>query len=202
MHPNAAFRPRDPASLLDLIAAVSFARIFLITPAGPRVAHAPLVVTPAGNLRFHLANGNALTPHLAGSTVLTLVEGPHSYLSANWYPDQRGAVPTWNYIAVEAQGVVRLLDRAELAELLDALAATLEPRVGEDWSRNKMDPARFEAMLGAITGFELAAPELRGTFKLSQNQPAALAAHLADKVAATGTPAVAAAMRAEREVRV
>lgn len=170
MHPAPPFRWTDEAEMLALIDAAAFARIFLTTTKGPRVAHAPVLLTGPCRLRFHLANGNALVSELDGARVLTLSEGPNAYVSANWYVDQRGAVPTWNYLAVECEGLVRRLDRTELTDLVDRLADQLEPRVGADWTRAKMEPARFEAMLGAITGFELQIEDLRGTRKISQNK--------------------------------
>jgi len=121
-------------------------------------------------LRFHLANSNALRRHIVGARPLILFEGPNAYLSANWYGDVRGAVPTWNYVSVECEGPVRELGRPDLVALLDDLSAMMEPRVGENWTRAKMEPARFEAMLGAITAFELTVDQVRGTRKLSQNQ--------------------------------
>lgn len=175
----------------------AFARLFLTTPEGPRVAHAPLLTMPGGVLRFHLANMNALVPHMDGATVLALFEGPNGYLSANWYEDVRGAVPSWNYVAVECEGPVRRLNRAALIELLDYAAQTLEPRVGEDWTRAKMDPPRFEAMTRAITAFELTPAAWRGTFKASQNKPP----HEAERLIAgmdRAAPAMAAAMRRAR----
>ncbi len=198
MHPNPAFRAGDDDAMMTALGAIAFGRIFLTTPEGPRVAHAPLLVAGSRRLRFHLANKNALVPHLAGATALILAEGPRGYISANWYPDPRGAVPTWNYVAIEAEGVVAPIDRAGLADLLDDLAAELEPRVVEDWTRAKMDAARFEAMLGAITGYEMTVTALRGTHKLSQNQPYEIAMALAAHIERTGDGAIAQAMRSAR----
>ena len=197
MHPATAFRWVDDAAMLAFVGAVGFARLFLTTPAGPRVGHAPVVVV-GDALRFHLANANALTLHLGGATALLLAEGPNAYLSANWYADVGGAVPSWNYVAVEAEGPVRALDRADLVDLLDRAAATLEPRVGEDWSRAKMEPRRFDAMLGAITAFELTPTVWRGTVKLSQNKSDAEAARVVAGMERAGAVAMAAAMRAAR----
>ena len=145
-------------------------------------------------LHFHLANANPLAAHLAGTVALALVEGPNAYVSANWYGDVRGAVPTWNYVAIECEGSVCALDRAALVTLLDDLAAHLEPMVGENWSRAKMEPARFEAMLGAITAFELRIDEVRGTRKLSQNQPNAALPRLLEQMTVNGAQAMADAM--------
>lgn len=198
MHPNAAFRPSAGHDPLDQIASIAFARIFAATPDGPRIAHAPVLRTAPGRLRFHLANYNALVPYLAGATALIVAEGPNGYISANWYADVRGAVPTWNYVAVEAEGPIAALDRAALIDLLDGLSATLEPRVGEDWTRAKMEAPRFEAMLKAITAFEMTVTATRATHKLSQNKSAPAAERLIAEMAGQGNAAMAEAMRKAR----
>jgi transcriptional regulator len=107
-------------------------------------------------------------------------------------------VPTWNYVAVEVEGPVRALGRAGLIDLLDRAAATLEPRVGENWTRAKMEPARFEAMLGAITAFELTPAAWRGTTKLSQNKSDSEADRLIAAMDRAGAAPMAAAMQAAR----
>jgi transcriptional regulator len=197
MHPNSRFSVNDREALLAQAGQIAFGRIFLTVPDGPRVAHAP-VLRVGDALRFHLANANAVCRHLDGARPLVLFEGPNGYVSANWYGDVRGAVPTWNYQSVECEGPVRTLDRDALVELLDDLSHTLEPRVGENWTRAKMEPARFEAMLGAITGFELAVEDVRGTRKLSQNQPEAEAARVAAAFENIERPDMADAVRAVR----
>lgn len=198
MHPNRTFRWDDDAAMLDLVAVQSFARIFAMTLDGPRVAHVPVLVVKGPALRFHLANANALTGQLDGATALTVSEGPNAYVSANWYRDISGAVPTWNYIAVECEGPVRRLDRTALIDLVDALSHRLEPAVDEDWTRAKMEPTRFEAMLGAITAFELRIVALRGTRKVSQNKPDDEVAGVFDGMIRIGADAMVAAMRAAR----
>ena len=55
-------------------------------------------------------------------------------------------------------------------------------RACEDWTRAKMDPARFEAMLGAIIGFALVETEWRGTWKMSQNKSAAMRARVESRL--------------------
>jgi transcriptional regulator len=197
MHPNSRFAVDDREGLLALAGQIAFGRVFLTLPEGPRVAHAPML--RKGNaLRFHLANANALRHQLVGARPLVLFEGPNAYLSANWYGDVRGAVPTWNYVSVECEGPVRELDRAGLVMLLDDLSAVLEPRVGENWTRAKMEPARFEAMLGAITAFELTVDAVRGTRKLSQNQRDDEAARVVAGFEKSGRPDMASAIREAR----
>lgn len=197
MHPAAVFTWQDGPAMLAFVGQTAFARIVASTPSGLRVAHVPVIVTPDGAaLRFHLANANTLVPYIESLSALAIIEGPEAYLSANWYEDARGAVPTWNYIAVECEGAVTRLDRDALVDLLDELARLLEPRVGEDWTRAKMEPRRFEAMLSAITAFELRIDALRGTRKLSQNKSGAELAGVLRGFEASGATDMAAAIRA------
>lgn len=198
MHPSPAFAWTDEAEMLAFIADIAWARVFAATPAGLRVAHVPVAVTADGALRFHLAKANAMTPHLAGTRALTVVEGPSAYLSGNWYATGSGAAPTWNYVAVEVEGAVTALDREGTAANLEGLARILEPRVSEDWTPARLEPRRYEAMLSAIAGFELTVSVMRGTRKLSQNKPVAELATVLGRLEANGDLATANAMRQMR----
>ncbi|WP_017668833.1 FMN-binding negative transcriptional regulator [Sandarakinorhabdus sp. AAP62] len=197
MHPNTAFRHDEDA--LAFVATTGFAHIFGATPDGPRVAHAPVLVTPQGTLMFHLSNGNALAKHLDGLTALISVGGPGHYVSPNWYVVPADNVPTWNYQAVEIEGQVRALDMEELEALLHFASATFEPRVGEDWTMHKMERARAEAMMRAITGFELTPTAIRTTLKASQNRSDADAAGVIAALERLGETAGAAAIRKARK---
>jgi transcriptional regulator len=198
MHPNAAFRSKSDADALAFVAVTGFAHIFAMTPDGPRVAHAPLLVTDAGCLRFHLSNGNALTAHLDGEPAVASVGGPGSYVSPNWYAEPAANVPTWNYQAVEIEGQVSRLDWDELGNLLDLASATFEPRVGEDWTMAKMAPPRRDAMMRGITGFEMTVDSLRTTDKASQNRSEADARGVVTALERLGDIAGAAAIRRTR----
>lgn len=197
MHPNSAFRPRHDDLAELLVREIGFAAVFAATPDGPRVAHAPVVLSDdRSTLQFHLARGNALTRHLGGATALAVVQGPDAYVSASWYADA-DQVPTWNYVAIEMEGTVRQLDDAALIAQLDTLSASYEARVGANppWTRDKMNPALFSKMTGAITGFELRITAWRPTIKLSQNKPADERDRVIAGVEASGHGALAQLMR-------
>ena len=198
MHPNAAFRMSVREDAIAHVARVGFAHLFAMTPDGPRVAHVPLLVTEAGRLRFHLANGNALTPHLDGEPALASIGGPGSYISPNWYARPADNVPTWNYQAVEIEGQVRRLAWEELFDLLELASATFEPRVGENWTMDKMDAGRRDAMMRGITGFEMTIDSLRTTDKASQNRSEADARGVVAALERLGDVAGAAAIRRSR----
>jgi transcriptional regulator len=196
MHPNRRFHWDDREAMLAFVAELAFGHLFAMTPEGPRVAHLPVLVTPQGTLRFHLARANALSRHLDGAVALASFAGPDAYISPDWYgtADQ---VPTWNYAAVEVEGPVRRLDDGELVALLDALSAEQEARLAPKapWTRGKMTAGRFEAMLPAIAGFEMRAEVLRGTWKMGQNKSPAELEAAARGLDGAGRGDVAALMR-------
>ena len=192
MHPNRAFAWDDREAMLAFVADVAFCTI---CAAGPAVVHAPVVVAGEDKLRFHVSRTNRAVAALDAGRALISCLGPDAYISPDWYgtPDQ---VPTWNYVAVEAEGPLRRLDADELAALLDALSADHERRLAPkpQWSRAKMSAGRFEAMLKAIMGYELAIEAIRGTRKLGQNKKEPERAGAAEGLAAHN-PQMAVMMR-------
>ena len=161
--------------MLDWAVGIGFAHIFVTTPDLPMAVHAPVVAVGERRLRFHVARANRATPHLDGARVLLSIAGAQGYITPNWYTAPGQQVPTWDYTAVEIDGVARACDDDALVEQLDLLAATHEPRVIPEnpWTRAKMDEGRFRAMLRAIIAFEVEIDGIRGTRKLSQNKSAA-----------------------------
>ena len=196
MHPNSLFRIEDRALLESLIEEIGFGTVFAQTPDGPRVAHVPLVSTGAGAIHFHLARGNALTRHIAGTTALAVVNGPDAYVSPRWYAD-RGQVPTWNYVALELEGPVRLMDEDGLHGLLEAIGERQEGRIadGEPWRPEEVPADLWNKLTKGIVGFELEVRAWRPTFKLSQNKPPEERRLIADALDAQGSPALGELMR-------
>jgi transcriptional regulator len=196
MHPNPLFRSDDRALLESLISEIGFGMVFAQTPDGPCVAHVPIVTTGNAAVRFHLANGNALTKHLAGMDALVVINGPDAYVSPRWYSDI-GQVPTWNYLALELEGRVRRIDSEGLEGLLEDIAAREEGRIaeGEPYRSEHVDPALWSKLVRAITGFEMEVRAWRPTLKLSQNKPAEERGRIADALEAHGSAALAALMR-------
>jgi transcriptional regulator len=196
MHPNRAFAWEDGEAMLAFVADIAFCTI---CADGPVLVHAPVIVAAPDRLRFHVSRGNRAAP-LDGKRAIVSCLGPEAYISPDWYglADQ---VPTWNYVVVEAEGPLRRLDEGELAQLLDDLSAAHEARLAPKpaWTRAKMAPGRFEAMLNAIAGYELTIEALRGTRKLGQHKPAQ--AEAAAGGLAPFNPEMAALMRQEAKAK-
>jgi transcriptional regulator len=170
MHPNGAFHWTDRTEMLGFVSDQSFAHIFTASDDGQFVVHAPLIVRGESVL-FHVARRNRIADRLDGRPVLISVLGRHAYHSANWYASEN-QVSTWHYEAVEIGGVARRLSDEQLVGFLDQLSDTMERRYSPEqpWTRAKMGPGKFEAMIKAIIGFEVRPTEMRGTRKFNQTK--------------------------------
>lgn len=192
MHPNAAFAWADTSAIREFIAETALAHIFAQTAEGPMVAHAPVIVMESGDLWFHLSRGNRLTAHLDGLTALISLADGSAYVSPDWYVAEN-QVPTWLYRAAEVSGPIRRLSEEELIEQVDRLSAIMEARLlpKPPWTRDKMAPGRFTAMLPGIVGFAIKVESLRGTLKFNQHKPAADIAGMLDGLRANGHDEIA-----------
>jgi len=178
MHPARLFHVADEGRLLAQLAERPFVTIAAAPDGRPRVAHAPAVVRRLDHglaVDFHLSRGNALAPFLAeGFRAVAVSLGPEAYISPDWY-ESADQVPTWNYVSVEAEGPVTILDEPGLIAQVDALSAQEEARLlpKRPWTRAKMTPGVFEKMVRGIVGARLAVERLEGISKLGQNKNAA-----------------------------
>jgi len=200
MHPAPYFRVDDRARLLAELAREPFATVAAAPESRPIVAHAPVVVRdlPQGlALDFHVSRRNRMAPFFANGFPAVIASlGAHAYVSADWYADASEPA-TWNYLLVEAEGLVAPLGERELIELLDDLSAQEEAHLAPKppWTREKIPPERFDLLLRGIVGGRLWVERLEGTFKLSQNKAEA---DRQSVIAALGDHPIAARMRTGR----
>jgi transcriptional regulator len=140
----------------------------------PTATHMPVAYDrsrgPFGTLVSHMARANPQWRDFRGEReILVVFSGPHAYISPTWY-QQAGSVPTWNYIAVHAYGVPRVIEEPKrLRSMLEELVATYEGGSAEAY-RPDWGDARTDNLLGAIVGFELEITRLEGKSKMSQNK--------------------------------
>jgi transcriptional regulator len=171
------FRIDDAAAQLAFIEQHAFGTLVSTTAAGDlHVSHIPFLPRrqPDGKLHLlgHVSRNNPQGQALADAArILAIFEGPHAYVSPGWYA-QHPSVPTWNYAVVHAHGRARMLDVAELHELVMELSNKYEARREKPWKASELPSAYMEGMLQGIVGFEIAVVRLEAKFKLSQNRPA------------------------------
>jgi transcriptional regulator len=194
MHPNRKFHI-DREEMAALVRAEGFGTVMVPTQAGLRAVHVPLLLE-GERLLFHVSRGNAVHAALsAGAEALVVVNGPHAYISPDWY-GLPGRVPTWNYLAVELNGRAAPLGEQELVEMLDAMSREFEERLGPKppWTREAMAPGLFEGLLKRITGFCLDISEWRGTAKVDQDKPVEVRSRIAAALREQGEEAMATVM--------
>ena len=203
MYRPGAFVVDDIADLHGVIHRRVFATIATIVGGTVTFAYAPVILDakngPRGGIRYHLAIGNALAKLEDGTRVWISTMNPDAYVSPDWYKSIV-TVPTWNYIAVEGEGVVRRTSRQELRQLVVDLSAQEEKNLlpKQPWLIDKVPPERTEVLLNGIVGFSLSFERLEGKFKLSQDKKPEDFVGVIAGLEARGDPAsmaVAAAMR-------
>jgi len=170
------FRADDPDELLAFIRHYGFATLVTSGAEGLAASHVPLLAERDSGgrirLRGHLARANTQWKALEGAAgLLAIFQGPHGYVSPGWY-QQHPSVPTWNYAVVHAHGHARLMDEAELHELVIELSNLYEAGRPKPWRAGELPADYASAMLRNIVGFEVEVERLEGKFKLSQNRPA------------------------------
>lgn len=128
-------------------------------------------------LRAHVARANPVWKDARTDiNALVVFQGPQAYISPNWYAtkaENGKAVPTWNYITVQARGRLAVRDDAAwLRELVTRLTQRHEATQAQPWAVSDAPPDYIDAMLRAIVGIEIALTSLQGKWKVSQNHPA------------------------------
>lgn len=179
MYVPSHFAETDVAALHRIMRAHGFATLVSVVDGAPFATHLPFLVDPGpapyGTLRAHMARAN---PHwrgfAAGGEVLVVFQGPHAYVSPSWYATRDKVVPTWNYVAVHAYGVPKVIaDPAALRTLVERLLAVHESGMDRPWKLDGQPAGFVAAMLKAVVGFEIPVSRLEGKAKLSQNRPPA-----------------------------
>ncbi|KAF0163051.1 MAG: transcriptional regulator [Rhodocyclaceae bacterium] len=181
MYLPAQFEENRTEVLRELMAGHPFATLVTLGDEGLTANHLPLhlepEIGPFGALQGHVARANPLWQKAADTEVLVIFHGPQTYVTPSWYETKREhgrAVPTWNYVVVHARGRLRAIDDPIwVREQLETLVTHHEDGFAEPWEIDDAPPDYIDKMLTAIVGIEIVISELRGKWKISQNQPPA-----------------------------
>ena len=168
------FREADLTHLDWLSQHDAFGTLVSTVEGAPFASHVPVLYRREERrvtLTGHWARPNPQWRGIEGQRVLFIFHGPHAYISPRWYAEPRKHVPTWNYAVAHLYGRIRLVeDRAQLREIVTALADKYESGQAQAWSVSAAD-ARVLDLLRGIVGFELSVDEVQLKFKLNQNHP-------------------------------
>jgi len=183
------FEAADRASTLEVMRGYPFATLISTDADGSPIATPlPVAVTYSGDettLHFHVARAN---PHAAllsaNARTMIAFSGPHAYMSPRVYPDLK-RVPTWNYIAVHANGeLTEVVGDAAKDDFLKFLIGIHEPAYADQW--RALDAKYQTMMMSAISAFQLRVTRLASKFKINQHRPEAHASMKA--IYAAGSP--------------
>lgn len=203
MHPNPAFRQTPEARNIAFARDRGFGLLCVAGDATPLISHVPFLLSEDGQMiELHLVRSNPIVRLAEGGLNARLaVEGPHSYVSPDWY-EADDQVPTWNYIAVHLVGRLELLPQERLEDILARQSALFETQLAPKtpWTMGKMSEDAKTRMMRQIVPFRMVVEDIFGTWKLNQNKPDEVRLRAADAVEqhglGTGLKALAQAMRA------
>ena len=183
MYLPAHFAETRPEPLHELIRNHPLGMLVTLADAGLQANPVPffLDADPAGGpgiLRAHVARANPLWRETRGDVEsLVVFQGPQAYISPGWYPSKREhgkAVPTWNYVRVQARGTLRAVDDAAwLHAFVTRLTTRHEAVQAQPWAVTDAPPDFIDTMVRAIVGIEITLTALTGKWKVSQNRSAA-----------------------------
>ncbi|HVJ67124.1 MAG TPA: FMN-binding negative transcriptional regulator [Caulifigura sp.] len=197
------FEVTDTPALHAFMDHYSFASLVSLGSEEPVATHLPLLlerdVTPHGRLVGHMARANRQWNSAGGTRVMAMFHGPHAYISPTWY-ETNETVPTWNYAAVHAYGVMSLIeDETRLRELVERTVDVYERSMPRPWSMDVVPAETVDTLLKGIVGFEIVIDRLEGKWKLNQNHPVERRDKVIRGLEATGRAEDAAVARLMRE---
>src|SRR5688572_19678753 len=165
--------------LHELIRRRPLGTLIASTESGLEANHIPFLLSeatsPHGVLRCHVARANSIWKRLSEEQeVLVVFQGEGAYVSPSLYEAKAKdgkVVPTWNYIAVHAYGIPRIVtDPAWLHGLVSDLTDEHEAAREAPWRVSDAPSDYIAKMLGAIVGIEIPISRLLGKWKVSQNR--------------------------------
>jgi transcriptional regulator len=181
MYVGQDFLLNDAKEAAAFVAAHPFAMLARNGAAGPIIAHVPLVAVRDEQgvlveLIGHVARANPFHEGVGGEgcDVVAVFRGGDAYVSPSFYPSkaQHGkVVPTWNYLAAEARGILHVeTDPAKMEPYLVSLTDQMESHRPKPWAISDAPASYLAGMYHGIVGLRIAVTSLLAKRKLSQNK--------------------------------
>lgn len=189
MYVPQAFSVADRGFALELISRYPFGLLIACSGDYPEATHIPMLAQERDESLWIVGHVARANPHAAaildGERATAVFRGPHAYVSAGWYEEPFGNVPTWNYTAVQASG---RLAQCDARPILALLTARFEGDRTDPWQIERLEPAYNERQLGGIVAFEMRVERLHSAAKLSQNRSPADRARVEAQLAQSKRP--------------
>ena len=156
------------------MAQYGFATLVTTGDGAPVASHLPFILDESagekGTLLSHMAVANRQWRYADGQQVLTVFQGPHTYVSPTWYQDPE-TVPTWNYVAVHVYGILKVVqDQERIQNILARITDYDEASLPQPWQA-EFTSEYAQQMVKRIVAFEIEIDKMQGKWKLNQNHP-------------------------------
>jgi transcriptional regulator len=164
-------RVEDRAELIGFMRANNFPLLVTGTGGTLHASHLPITVHEEKNqilIDMHMAKNNPQWKEFFDDEVLVVFSGPHAYISPRWYAEKE-RVPTWNYAAVHAYGVPKIVsDKQAKCDSQRRLIDSLDPL----WlpQHDALSDSYVDRMIDGIVNFTIPVSRLETRWKLSQNR--------------------------------
>ena len=173
MYTPSHYRNENLDEVREFLKHNSFGILINQTNGRPWATHIPLELdTNAGGedvLVGHISKANPQWKSFVDNEeVLTIFNGPHSYVSSSWYKEEE--VPTWNYIAVHVYGKIQILNDEAVLDSLHKLVDKYEKAFTNPISIHNLSHKTMKQIKG-IVGFQIIISDIQATYKLSQTRP-------------------------------
>ena len=180
MHTPKIYDEPDTAVMHALIRARPLATLVTLTDNGLSANHIPCYLFDngvQGVLRAHVSRANPIWQDFKQDVaVLAVFTDVDAYISPSWYAskaENHKVVPTWNYGAVHAHGMMRVHDDAVwIRAQMDALTAQQEGVFDAPWAVDDAPQDYINPMIAhALIEIEIVIERLEGKWKVSQDKP-------------------------------
>jgi transcriptional regulator len=117
----------------------------------------------------HFGRPDEVAHELGQHEVLVIVQGPHGYISPNWYAEG-DFVPTWNHVTAHLYGVPEILSDDENFRILGDLVDHFEEQMPAPVSL-AIDEEKARRIARGTVGLRIRVTRFDARAKLSQNKP-------------------------------
>lgn len=169
-------RETDRAKIIEFMRAYPFATLVTSRAGKLTATHLPVLVNtavgeqdaePQMKLIAHMARANTQWMDFSTDEAMVIFQEPHAFISTRHY-ERPLSVPTWNYVAVHAYGVPRILESLE-QRLAMVERMVLEFEGNLDQWHTLPDDFKVTKAKG-IVAFDMPVTRLYARFKLSQDR--------------------------------
>jgi transcriptional regulator len=165
--------------LQQAIEHIRFGTLITVGQDGPLASHIPMFVQveplPTGVVFGHIARANGQWEKSdVKIPALAVFLGPQAYISPSWYDTKKQTgkvVPTWQYLAVHARGLIRFIHNpTALHDIVQRSTLIQEGLREHPWAIEDAPRDYIDRQLNAIVGFEIIVSSIEGAWKLGQNK--------------------------------